>query len=262
MSVVLRIVVSLAFAMLASCAANETLLSEVKGTCTEVYNGAVCTWAKMNGDLPLEVGATIPIATIENSPPPQNMVWPPVPIAALDIPLPARAKSGLVHFSMYWEGMGHPPGAYMTPHYDFHFNAITSAERMAIDCSDLAKPAALPVAYALPDIPLPPDMAHMMGVPALVGLCVPQMGMHAVPASEVESTQPFRGTMVIGYLRGKPIFVEPMISRAMLLERKSFDLAVPEIHGFAGAHPTRFRADYDAAKQEYRLVFSQFVDTR
>lgn len=262
MSIPLRIAVSCALATVASCAFNEALVTDVKGSCAEVYSGSVCTWARMRGDVPLEVGATIPMATIERSPPPEGMVWPPRPVAVLDMPMAGRDKSGIVHLTMYWEAMGHPPGAYMTPHYDFHFNAITSAQRAAIDCSDLTKPAALPAAYALPDIPLPPDMSHMMGVPALIGLCVPLMGMHAVPTSELEATQPFRGTMVIGYLRGKPIFVEPMVSRSMLMERKSFDLPLPEVDGFAGAHPTRFRADYDAAKQEYRLVFSDFVSGR
>ena len=40
--------------------------------------------------------------------------------------------------------------------------------------------------FALPDIPLPPDMAKMTGVPTLVGLCVPHMGMHAILATEIE----------------------------------------------------------------------------
>ncbi len=213
----------------------------------------------MQGDSVLEVGAVIPIASIENSPAQVPMVWPPVPIAVLDIPEAARQKSGLVHVTMYWEAAGHPPGAFMTPHFDFHFNTIVSAERSAIDCADLGKPAALPVAYALPDIPLPPDMATMMGVPALIGLCVPQMGMHAIPASDIERKDPFRASMVIGYAHGKPIFVEPMVAKAMLMERKPFDLVVPQIPGLAGAHPTKFHADYDATKQEYRMTFSGFA---
>ena len=187
------------------------------------------------------------------------MVWPPVPLAVLDIPEAARQKSGLIHFTMYWEAGGHPPGAYMTPHFDFHFNTIASAERSAIDCVDLTKPAALPTAYGLPDIPLPPEMAKMMGVPALIGLCVPQMGMHAVTASELESKELFRGSMVVGYTKGKPIFIEPMVAKATLMERKSFDLAIPVIPGLTGMHPTKFHSEYDAAKQEYRMIFSAFA---
>ena len=259
MSIASRTIASTLLAIIVGACSKDTPIAEVKGSCADVYKSLVCTWAKMQGDSLLEVGAVVPIASIENSPAQLPMVWPPAPVAVLDIPEAARQKSGLVHFTMYWEVGGHPPGAYMTPHFDFHFNTIASAERSAIDCADLSKPAALPTTYALPDIPLPPDMAAMLGVPALIGLCVPQMGMHAIPASELDSKEPFRASMVVGYTHGKPIFIEPMVAKAMLMEKKSFDLVIPQIPGLAGAHPTKFHAEYDATKQEYRMVFSEFT---
>jgi hypothetical protein len=146
----------------------------------------------------------------------------------------------------------------MTPHFDFHFYAIPAAEREAIDCADTAKPAALPSGYGLPDIALPPEMADMVGVSTLVGLCVPQMGMHGIVQAEIDRTDAFEGTMVVGYYQGTPIFIEPMISKAMLLRRASFDLPVPAVPGFAGAVPTRFHAEYDAASASYRFVMSGF----
>lgn len=245
----------------AACSADAPI-AETKGPCVDVYNSPVCTWAKTQGDRLLEVGAVVPIGSIENSPAPMDMVWPPVPVAVLDIPEVARQKSGLVHFTMYWEVGGHPPGTFMTPHFDFHFNRITAAERSAFDCADTSKPTALPAAYVLPDIPLPPEMSKMMGVPVLVGLCVPQMGMHAIPASDIEAKEPFRASMVVGYAHGGPVFVEPMVAKAMLMEKKPFDLVIPQVPGLTGAHPTKFHADYDAAKQEYRLIFSEFSVTQ
>ena len=259
MSTALRIIASTLLAIVVGACSKEAPIIEVKGACADVYKSQVCTWARTQGASLLEVGATVPVGSIENSPAQVPMVWPPVPAAVLDIPEGARTSSGLTHFTMYWEAGGHPPGAYMTPHFDFHFNAIASAERSAFDCSDLTKPPALPAAYALPDIPLPPEFARMMGVPALIGLCVPQMGMHAVPASELDSKEPFRATMVIGYAKGNPIFVEPMVAKAMLMEKKSFDLAIPAIPGLAGAHATKFHAEFDAVKQEYRMILSGFV---
>jgi hypothetical protein len=259
MSIASRTLASTLLAIVVGACAKETPVADVTGPCADVYKGSVCTWAKTQGDSLLEVSAVVPIASIENSPAQPAMVWPPAPVAVLDIPEAARQKSGLVHFTMYWEAGGHPPGAYMTPHFDFHFNTIASAERSAIDCTDLSKPPALPTAYALPDIPLPPDMAKMMGVSALIGLCVPQMGMHAIPASELDSKEPFRATMIVGYTRGKPVFIEPMVTKAMLMEKRSFDLAIPQIPGVAGTHPTKFHADYDATKQEYRMIFSAFA---
>ncbi len=129
---------------------------------------------------------------------------------------------------------------------------------MAIDCVDLSKPAELSAGYALPDVALPPPMASMTGVATLVGLCVPQMGMHSLPATELEGTGPFRGTMVIGYNKGQNVFIEPMISRAMLMEKASFDLLSPSIPGMKGSYPHSFRAEYDSAAAAYRFVFSGF----
>jgi hypothetical protein len=65
--------------------------------------------------------------------------------------------------------------------------------------------------------------------------------------------------MVIGYYKTKPIFIEPMISRAMLLEKKSFELPIPTVPGMTGPHPTTFRADYDATANAYRFVFANFT---
>lgn len=259
MSNAMRSIAPILLTIVVGACSKDTPVVEVKGPCVDVYKSPVCTWSRTQGDSLLEVGAVVPLASIENSPAQVPMVWPPVPVAVLDIPEAARQKSGLAHFTMYWEAGGHPPGAYMTPHFDFHFNMITNSERGAIDCVDVSKPAALPAAYALPDIPLPPDMTAMMGVPALIGLCVPKMGMHAIPASELDSKEPFRASMVVGYSRGKPIFVEPMVAKATLMEKKSFDLAIPQVPALAGAHPTKFRAEYDAATQQYRMILSGFT---
>ena len=92
----------------------------------------------------------------------------------------------------------------------------------------------------------------------LVGLCVADMGMHALLASELESDEIFDGTMVVGYYQGAPIFVEPMIASDMLMRRQSFDLPVPAVSGLPEGmrYPQRFRAEYDAATEAYRFIFS------
>jgi hypothetical protein len=108
-------------------------------------------------------------------------------------------------------------------------------------------------------VPLPPPVAKMLKVDTLVGLCVPAMGMHAVLASELASTTPFTGTMVIGYFKGKPIFIEPMLPKTMLMEKKSFDLPIPAIPGLAGPYPRKFRAVYDSTANAYHFTFSGFA---
>ena len=258
MSIGLRaIIITVVMAGSVGCSKNDSI-SEMKGACADVHKSQVCTWAKMEGETVLEVGATVPIGSIENAPAETTMVWPPVPVATLEIPEVARQKSGMTNLTMFWEAQGHPTGAFFTPHFDFHFNDISSAELNAIDCKNLTKPASLPAGYALPDFDLPPDASKMMGVSTMVGLCVPKMGMHAVPAEDVERKEPIKASMVVGYSIGKPIFIEPMISKALLTQKQSFDLRVPAGPGRTGAQPTKFHAEYDAQKQEYRLILSGF----
>ena len=230
----------------------------VNGECADVFHGQVCTWARMQGSAVLAVGVSVPLAAIDSAPEDAAMAWPPVAAAVLQLPDSAQSQSGLTHFTMYWDPHGHPPATYMIPHFDFHFYTIATAERTAIDCANTTKPAALPAGYALPDEKLPPEMAKMTGVPVLVGICVPQMGMHSLLASELESPTPFRGSMVIGYYDAKPIFIEPMISRALLDEKQTFDLPIPAIPGMSGTHPATFHGEYDAQQGVYRFVFSGF----
>jgi hypothetical protein len=98
----------------------------------------------------------------------------------------------------------------------------------------------------------------MMGVKTMVGLCVPNMGMHAVTTADADRKDPFQASMIAGYNIGKPIFFEPMISKALLMKKEPFDLAMPTVAGRPGAQPTKFHADFDGQKQEYRLIFSGF----
>jgi hypothetical protein len=239
--------------------AGEPESVDVAGECGDAYGGTICTWAQMSGADVVSVGATVPLASIEGAPADEHMHWPPRAATALDLPADAAPISGLMHLTTFWEPMGHPPGPYLTPHFDFHFYLISQEERNAIDCSESGKPVALPVGYGMIDVALPPDMVAMTGTSTLVGLCVPQMGMHSLLVTELESEDTFRGSMVIGYYQQKPIFIEPMISREMLMEKRSFTLPIPEIPGASGNYPREFRADFDDATQSYRFTFSAFA---
>ena len=227
--------------------------SLVQGPCADVYGGTVCTWAEVQGDEIVQVGATVPLATIQNAPEEMEMSWPPVAAATIPLPDIAIAKTGVRNFKVYWEAHGHPPGPYLVPHFDFHFYTISADETNAIDCSDLSKPARLPAGYALPDVEIP-------GLGNLVGVCVPEMGMHSLLASELESDTPFTGTMVAGYYSGKSIFIEPMLTRDLLLQEKTFSLDVPTVENVAAGvvMPSHFEAQWDAAASAYRFVFTGF----
>ncbi len=201
----------------------------------------------------VEVGATIPMSLIEDVPADAEMVWPPQQLGAIALPVEAQNALGIDHMGINWEAHGHPPTSFLTQHFDFHFYSVTPEEVRAIDCSDESKPAVLPTGYVLPDIDVP-------GMGVLVGLCVPRMGMHAMPQEEVTQTEEFDASMMLGYYGGRPIFFEPMVSRDLLLRRADFGLPVPSLAGTpSGVHyPTEFRAEYHSAGDQYRLIFSGF----
>lgn len=242
----------LLLALASACADPPPQARTVEGECTDVFGGQVCTWATIDAtDQVTAFGVTVPLATIEGAPADMEMTWPPAAQASLALPEAARLATGMDHLAVNWEAHGHPPGPYLTPHFDFHFYSIPEGERTAIDCTEVVKPTLLPAGYALEDVEAP-------GLGLLVGSCVPQMGMHSLPVSGSSREGAFDGDIVIGYYRGGPIFIEPMIAQAKLRTRESFELAVPNVEGLpAGVrYPSAFSATYDAATDSYRFALS------
>jgi hypothetical protein len=249
--VAITLALALSLGTLATTRARDA--RSVSTSCTVVVASEVCTWVVMQGERPLELGATVPLAIIEGVPLDVEMVWPPEPLAVVALPTEARSALGIDHMGINWEAHGHPPAAFLTRHFDFHFYNITRDRVDGIDCTDESKPSQLPSGYVLPDIDVP-------GMGTLVGLCVPRMGMHAMPEMDAVGTGAFEASMILGYYGGEPTFFEPMISQEVLLQKSDFTLRVPAVaHLPAGVrYPTSFRAEYDDALSAYRLIFSGF----
>ncbi|MEN8145249.1 MAG: hypothetical protein ABFS14_09890 [Gemmatimonadota bacterium] len=222
-------------------------------SCADVMESEVCTWVVMEGGAAVELGATIPIKLVEVVPADAEMVWPPAELGAVPLPAEAKTALGLDHLGINWEAHGHPPNTFLAPHFDFHFYNLTPDEVRSIDCADETKPARLPEQHVLPDIDVP-------GMGTLVGLCVPNMGMHAVQTIEASSSDLFEASMLIGYYRGEPAFFEPMVSQASLLAKQDFALSMPTVPALpAGVlYPSEFRAEYDEAGGQYRMIFTGF----
>jgi hypothetical protein len=246
----LLIVAGLGAAVVAApgCSKGEKM---VQGECHQVFGADVCTWGTMSGDQVVAFGATIPVKLAEAAPAEMPMVWPPK--AEVTIPLPAEVKTatGFDNMNVFWEPHGHPPGPYLTPHFDFHFN---TEDVSTIDCADTTKPAAAPAGYELPDVAIPQ-------VGMLIGLCVPGMGMHSLLASELHSNTLFQKTMIVGFYHKAPIFIEPMITKETLMGQKTFSLDIPAVPGAppSAHYPTKFSAVYDSTAQAYKFTFSDFA---
>ncbi len=245
----LSVFVSLA---LAGCSNNKVQV--VQGSCHDMNGAQVCVWGEMTGKTLTSFGATIPLAAISNAPDSIPMVWPPVADAILPLPAEVTSATGFTAATFYWEPDGHPPAPYLTPHFDFHFYHIPTAQIDAIDCADTTKPAQLPAGYELPDETIP-------GMGTLVGICVPKMGMHSLPTAEANGTTLFGHDILIGYNHQQPIFVEPMISKATLMKQQTFADDVPAVpNGAAGVHyPTHFEATWDSTAKAYKFTFTGFA---
>ncbi len=237
----------------AACGEPAPTETVVDGACEDVHGASICTWARLEGERVAEVGLRLPLASVQNAPAEQEMVWPPPDVANIALPEVAQERLGIHFVKINWEAHGHPPGPYLVPHWDFHFYVIPRVDADAMDCSDVSKPTELPAGYDLTDVEIP-------GVGVLPGLCVEKMGMHALLKAELEGAHPFSGTMVVGYYAGEPIFFEPMVTRELLLRQQTFPLEFPVIQGVdpGVTLPTRFEARYDESTSEYRFVFSGF----
>lgn len=238
--------------LLGACASGP---ETIDGECQDVFGADVCSWGVINGDEVVEFGVTIPMASVDGAPADAPMQFPPALIAAVRLPEQVREATGFDHLGVNWEAMGHPPETWLTPHFDFHFYTVPRSDVQAIDCSDHDKPASTAEGYILPDMEEP-------GLGLLVGLCVPEMGMHAAREAELDDTETFEATMILGYYDESLIFLEPMISQAKLQQRADFTVDMPAVPdmGNARAWPTSFDAEYDAEAEAYRFVVRMGAD--
>lgn len=216
---------------------------------TAVVSGQkVTSWARVaaNGSV-TEVGITLPLGVAQN-PPSQPGTGPLGAVAVIPFPREARESTYFDHLELHWNPHGHPPACcFGVPHFDIHFYGVPEALVRQVAPPDTAPPAAerLPAGYAYPGI----------------NECVPEMGVHAMRPGDLLPNGKFTAVMVAGFYKGRMTFIEPMVTRKKLLEKRSFSLDVPRPAqlGRATQYPTRFSAAYDPAAKVYRLVFSGFT---
>jgi len=231
--------------------------SEVLWGETTLIDGAIVgTWSivsRKDGQT-LAAGATIPLSLAENQPQ-ERGPGPAGAIASLKFPQVVQETTFFNHFELHTQPNGHPvsplavnPNRYRPPHFDFHFYAIPEEQVRTI-------PFAPPVAL-VPADRLPAGYAQP-------GPSEPEMGRHAGPLSELSQQGPFSAVMIAGFTpdAAQMHFVEPMVTRAKLLERQDFTLPMPMPEAFDRdtLYPTRFEAVFHGGAHYF--IFSDFIDT-
>jgi hypothetical protein len=217
---------------------------EIGGTQT-VSGAQVTSWARAPaGDRVTEIGVVVPFEVIEN--PPETGNGPAGAIAVVPFPAGAQRDTGIDHFEMHWQPQGHPPTAFEVPHFDFHFYMITEDAVRAIKARD---------AEPLPQERMPPGYVDAGEV-----AFVPEMGTHLLDPKDLE--KPFTVALIEGAHGGQIIFVEPMVTRAFLEEKRSFTVEVPQPASFE--KPTPFpktaRFDWIPDQNAYQVVLTDFEE--
>ena len=226
----------------------------ILGETAVVDGNELSTWARVNqaGQV-IWVGLTIPLALVENMP--TGGSGPVGAIAVLNYPTVVKETTYFDHAEVHSEPDGHPtnPGyadtnRYGVAHFDFHFYSVPVSQVLTIPFGfffDEVPADRLPKFYAQPE-----------------PFSVPQMGRHDAPLSEFTATDHWLATMLAGFLpdASSMHFVEPMVTRELLLERKTFRMQVPRpaTLGRATRYPAECIFHYDEDSDSYQIVFTGF----
>jgi hypothetical protein len=223
---------------------TERPTTRVEGKSSDLFGSKAASYAYVDDEtgVVVSVGYTVPVKAFSDAPagaPFQDDL-------VLEMPKVARDQTILNHVRVNWLTAGHGPDPYGEPHFDMHFQRGTVAEVDTIDCKADKR---MPPATALPD---------GYGAPEL---CVNAMGMHSWPKADTGST--WTGSIIMGFWATKVSFIEPMISKAKLLEKKTFSLDVNKPASTGGAHtlyPRRLTAKYDDATSSYSFEFDKLEE--
>ena len=239
--------------------ASELERVSLYGTTQPLGDGTMRTYIEMVNSEPVEVGIALSEHALENLPSGHHdpgavvfeghhVMWEYVLDLPADNPTPFR------HVALNWNLTGHEPaGIYDVPHFDFHFNLISDAERRTITPEDPKfddKAARLPASTHVP-----------AGYSAQPG-AVPLMGAHWVdPTSPELNGNPFGTTFLFGTWDGALIFAEPMITKAFLDAKPDFaaEIPVPAQVDVPGYYPSRYGVRWNEETKEYRVSLEALV---
>lgn len=219
----------------------------VQGDFKLLGNGTVRSWVRLDEEgNPLAVGVTMTETALEGL----AEVTPEDPHdEEYELDMPAEAAAvGIDHIGLNWNPEGHIPlGIYDTPHFDVHFYLISRARRDEIVKNE----------EDLSAFQLHPDQSFVPEgyIYAPEGE-EPRMGAHWVdPTSPEFNGESFTRTFIYGSYDGRIIFVEPMVTRALLASRQnvSFPIKQPAAVQTEGYYPAAWTVSYDEARREVTI---------
>jgi hypothetical protein len=211
-------------------------VAELKGDPVAIGNGTARTFVRTNASAqPTVIGIELSTTALDNLP---------TAMTEWTLALPTGvAVPPWDHVAIDWNPQGHEPLAiYGVPHFDFHFYTISPAEQMQI--------AGGPDNTPVPDVDVPQDYASQV-------MSVPMMGVHWADTLSAEfHGTPFDKTFIYGFYQGKMVFVEPMITRAMLASQPNVTAKVKQPQAFqrSGLYPNDYSVQYDPATKSVRIT--------
>ncbi|MFC6225229.1 DUF5602 domain-containing protein [Hymenobacter artigasi] len=178
-----------------------------------------------------------------------------------DMALPGNSNAATQmpfdHLSFGWNPNGHDPiPIYGVPHFDAHFYMQPMAAQHTITLDD-PKGDIFPATNKLPaGYSTPPNV-----VP---GRTVPMMGRHWIDPTSPEYTPgtAFTHTFVYGTYDGHVTFIEPMLTKAMLVPSVNVVKAIPQptVYEVTGKYfPTNYTIRYDAGTKEYIISLKDMM---
>ena len=221
--------------LFSSCKKDDSKEKIFKSNVQQFHAGKIWTWYEVNDtNQPLRLAIAVDDAAM-NSLPTTGQGHDHVNMASLKFHQKALDGTPFNHVGFGWNPNGHEPeNVYTRPHFDFHFNMITEAEREAIPAyeqdsvkfKNVPGPAYFPTNYFNP------------------GGGVPQMGAHWLDVTSPEfSGQLFTETFIYGSYNGKVIFYEPMITLEFIKSHPNWERAIPQPAKVqtTGYYPTKLR---------------------
>ncbi|MGE5520641.1 MAG: DUF5602 domain-containing protein [Candidatus Dadabacteria bacterium] len=220
------------------------------GPQVQIGNGKARSWIRISkSGEPEELGVELTPGALQGLPDSQ-------PGYAYVLPLhqKAQAVTPYDHISFDWNPHGHEPAhVFDVPHFDIHFYMISLADQMAIPAPS---PSTMPMFMNINPSNLPADYT-------IPGGPVPQMGMHWLDrTSNLFQGVPFSQVLIYGTFNGRVIFVEPMITRALLLSSPDITapLKQPSVYNPTGTnYPTEYNIYTDSKTGNIMISLGSFT---